>query len=269
MRKLIVFAILLVSTILGYSQNVDNFEVGPYEVDYKGEGDFKCRLRPNIDLYEYFGLKKDTLIVIPRELSPVGQAIQVNGFMNLPRLTERGSSNLFGIDGSWKKKIGNVIYFNAGLSLGISYGRYNVNSTYLQDVDVNLRGDTASMMFSFSSVKKVRFVMLEVGVPLSIEFAKLDRSKASLFASIGVTPLWYNTLEAKIVEPISQKGMDIDKEEGFLVAPRIDVGGYVPVGGRMVRIGIYGEYRIHCFGDMTIFNKMGQEFVGANVGLVF
>ena len=40
MRKLIVFAILFVTVVTGYAQSVDNFVVGPYEVDYKGEGDF-------------------------------------------------------------------------------------------------------------------------------------------------------------------------------------------------------------------------------------
>ncbi len=245
MRKLIVLAILLVTTIAGYSQNVDNFEVGPYEVDYKGEGDFKFRLRKDIDLYKYFNLKKDTLIV-SNEFSPVKQAIQMNVFMSLPRFSEQGSSNLFGIDGSWKRQIGKVTYFNAGLSLGISYGRYNANHNHLKDM------------------------MLEIGVPLSIEFTKLDRKKASLYTSIGVTPLLYNTLKAEITDPTTQDKKDVDKENGFLIAPRVDFGGYVLVGNKIMRIGIYGEYKINCSGGMNIFkDRIGRAFVGANVGLVF
>ena len=61
MKKLIVLAILFVS-LSSYAQTADNFDVGPYEVSYKGEGDFRFRLRKDINLYDYFGLKKDTII---------------------------------------------------------------------------------------------------------------------------------------------------------------------------------------------------------------
>ncbi len=268
MRKFIVLAILSVSTIAGYSQNVDNFEVGPYEVDYKGEGDFKSRLRPDIDLYEYFGLKRDTVIVVSEALSPVTQAIQVNGFMSMPRFPEEGCANLFGVNGSWKRKVGNMVYFNAGLSVGVSYGIYNAMYADTNKVVFNI-GKPGLLGVAFSSLKKMRFVMLEVGMPLSVEFTNLDREKASLYASIGVTPIWYSTLEKEILESIRLPEMIEGSENEFLVAPRIDFGGYVPVGNRIMRMGIYAEYKIHCFGDEPIYNKMDQLFVGANIGVVF
>ena len=245
MRKLICLSILLLITIAGYSQNVDNFEVGPYEVDYKGEGDFKYRLRKDIDLYKYFGLKKDTLIV-SNELAPVKQAFQMNVFMSSSGFSEHGNSNLFGIDGSWKRQIGKVTCINAGLSLGFSYGRYDANHDQLKDM------------------------MFEIGIPLSIEFTKLDRTKASLYTSIGVTPLLYNTLKAEITDLTTHKKTDADKENGFCVAPRIDFGGYIPVGSKIMRIGIYGQYKINCSGDENRFkDRIDRAFVGANVGLVF
>ena len=55
--------VLLATIVTGYAQNVDNFEVGPYEVDYNEDGEYKYRLRHGVDLYKYFGLKKDTIIM--------------------------------------------------------------------------------------------------------------------------------------------------------------------------------------------------------------
>ncbi len=246
MRKVIVLAILFATTLAGYSQTVDYFEVGPYEVVYKGEGDFRFRLRKDIDLYQYFELKKDTVIIPSNEQSPVKQAIQANLFMSLPRFSEQGCSNFFGIDGSWKREIAKAIYVNAGLSFGISYGRYN------------------------ASYKNLKETMLEIGIPLSVEFTKLDRKKASLYAGVGVTPMLYNTLKAEKFNPITLKDEKTDKENGFVIAPRIDFGGYVPVGGKIIRIGAYGEYKIGCSADNDIFkDRIGRVFVGANVGMVF
>lgn len=250
MRKLVVFAILFVTVVTGYAQSVDNFVVGPYEVDYKGEGDFKFRLRKGVDLYEYFGLKKDTIIQnTSEEYQPVKHGIQINAFMSLPRFAMKGNSNSFGVSGSWKQQVGKITYLNAGLSLAFSYGKYN----YDENCKPYYREDA----------------MIEVGVPLSIEFTRLDKKKASVYAGIGMVPTFYSTIKADetTAEGIDQKG---EKDSGFLISPRIDFGGYIPLNNKILRIGIYGEYKINCSGDINIYKeRISRAFVGANVGLIF
>ena len=62
MKKLLILCALIAGILSGEAQTViDNFTVGPYIVDYIGQGDVKYRLRDNIDLYEYFELKRDTV----------------------------------------------------------------------------------------------------------------------------------------------------------------------------------------------------------------
>ena len=41
MRKLFMITVLLATIVTGYAQNVDNFEVGPYVVDYNEDGEYK------------------------------------------------------------------------------------------------------------------------------------------------------------------------------------------------------------------------------------
>ncbi len=250
MKKLIVFAILFVTVVTGFAQSVDNFVVGPYEVDYRGEGDFKFRLRKGIDLYEYFGLKKDTIIQNTKnEYESAKHGVQINVFMSLPRFAMKGNSNLFGLNGSWKQQVGKVTYLNAGLSLGFSYGKY----FYDESNKPYHRKDA----------------MIEVGVPLSVEFTKLDYKKSSVYAGIGLVPTFYSTIKADetTAEGIEQKGK---KESGILVSPRIDCGGYIPLNNQILRIGVYGEYKINCSGDINIYKeRISEVFVGANVGLVF
>ena len=247
MKKLILFALLLVGTLTANAQNVDNFYVGPYEVDYKGEGDYKFRLRKGIDLYQYFGLKKDTIIQRGTTgIAPVNNAIEVNVFMSVPRFSENGESNIFGVKGSWKKQIGNQKYFNAGLSFGLGYGKYNMDFDNLKDV------------------------FMEIGVPISIEFAKLNKQKATLFGAFGLVPTLYSTLKAEATDEMG-KTEDIEKESGFLISPRIDFGAYIPCNEQLIKVGLSGEYKINCSGgDIDIYkDRIGRFFIGANIGLVF
>lgn len=250
MKNLVVFAILFVAVVAGYAQSIDNFVVGPYEVDYRGEGDFKYRIRKGVDLYEYFGLKKDSInSEALNEHQPVKHGVQINAFMSLPRFATGGNSNIFGLSGSWKQQIENAIYLNAGLSFGFSYGKYD----YDESGKSYHRNEN----------------MIEVGVPLSVEFARLDYKKASVYAGIGLSPTYYNTIKA---DETTSDGLDKegDKESGFLIVPRIDFGGYIPLNNRILRIGVYGEYKINCSGDVDIYEKrISRAFVGANVGLVF
>ena len=210
MKKFFSMIALLALSMSGFAQDVDNFEVGPYEVDYKGSGDYKFRLRKGVDLYEYFGLKKDTII-----------------------------------HGSWKQKIGQQVYFNAGLSVGVSVGKYGEAYKDYKDFDDGAYTET----------------MFEVGLPLSLELSNLDRKKASLYGSFGVVPTFYT----------GGKDAAGESKSGFLLAPRLDIGGYLPLGKQLVCLGGFAQYDINLTaGDYDIFKeRIGRFFIGANIGLVF
>lgn len=249
MRKLFMITILLATIVTGYAQNVDNFEVGPYVVDYNEDGEYKYRLRHGVDLYKYFGLKKDTIMMNPLiETVPFKQGFELDVFMSLPRFAIRGVSNIYGINGNWKQQIGKVAYLNAGLSFAFSFGKYN-------------RGTDNKTCYR-------KDVMIETGIPVSIEFTKLDYKKASVYAGLGLVPTIYGTLKAdEIVYDGERKG---EKASGFLISPRIDFGGYIPLKNQIFRVGIYGEYKINCSGDEDVYkNRISRAFVGANVGFVF
>ncbi len=246
MKKYFSLIAFLALSVSGYAQIVDNFEVGPYEVDYKGSGDYKFRLRKGVDLYDYFELKKDTTIQVMESPSlPVKGAFQLNVFMSLPRFVVNGASNVWGVDGAWKQQIGQKVYFNAGLSVGISIGKY---------------GDVYKDYKNFEN-GAYKETMFEVGVPLSIELSNLDRKKASLYGGIGVVPTFYT----------GGKNAAGESKSGFFLAPRLDIGGYLPLGNQLVRLGGFAQYDINLStGDYDIFKeRIGRFFIGANIGLVF
>lgn len=240
MRKLLSLGLLLIAAITGYAQNVDHFEVGPYEVDYRGEGDYKYRIKKDINLYEYYGLQKDTIMQSRERLSePVAHGIQIDLSLMLPRYTSNSCTNVFAVDGQWKQRIANGVYFNGGLSLAMSFSKYGI-AWYEEDES-----------------------LFEVGVPLSIEFANVDRKRASLYAGIGLTPTFYGT---------TKEIKEVGGNSGFYIAPRIDIGGYVPVGSMLVRVGGFMQYNINCAKDdhdNDVFKeRIGSCFLGANIGLV-
>lgn len=127
----------------------------------------------------------------------------------------------------------------------ISYGHYNEEVNNLKDV------------------------LFEVGVPLSVEFANLNKGTSSFFASVGFTPAYYTTLSAK--ENKDGKDVDADKKSGLYVAPKVELGGYIPVNDHFLMLGLFGEHRINCTkAEDNIFKqRIGRAFVGANIGYVF
>ena len=162
-----------------------------------------------------------------------------------PRFGVKGAFNSFGVYGSAKSKVTNNIYLNYGGKIAISYGHYNEEVNNLKDV------------------------LFEVGVPLSVEFANLNKNTSSFFASIGFTPAYYTTLSAK--ENKDGKDVDADKKSGLYVAPKVELGGYIPVNNHFLKLGLFGEYRINCTkAEDNIFKqRIGRAFVGANIGYVF
>lgn len=240
MKKIFSLGLLLMTTVIGYAQNVDHFEVGPYEVDYKGEGDFKYRVKKGTDIYKFFNIQKDTVVQVnEKPTSPVTHAIQVDVSLMMPRYTANSCSNVFGIDGIWKQRIANGVYFNGGLSLAMAFCKYG---TAWNDEDENL---------------------FEVGIPLSIEFSNVDKVRPSLYGGIGIVPTFYgSTKEINVV----------GGKSGLFVAPRIDVGGYIPIGNTLIRLGGFVQYNINCAKDdhdKDVFKeRIGRLFIGANIGLI-
>ena len=241
MRKLLTLFATIVGLVSANAQTViDNFTVGPYVVDYNGQGDVKYRLRDNINLYEFFELQKDTTIVAAVVETPIKHAIQVSGYLG----ANRYASKELGISGLWKQNIGTNLYFNGGLSLVIGHS-------------------------NFSQVQQRN--MFEVGIPLQIELAKLNHQKAGLYGTFGITPALYSTMSAKVWDV--DKYVDVDKDlkkSGFLIAPSLEFGGNIPVGSTIMRIGVYGTYKINCTtSDYDVYKECaGRCFLGAKIGIV-
>lgn len=246
MKKIVLILCgMLVSTIAKSQNVIDNFQVGPYEVDYMGKGDVNFRLRKDVNLYEYFRLKKDTVIIESKKDKPVKKAFELGLSYSLPRFNIKGAFNNLGIYGLMKIKVRNSFHLNYGGRIALSYGHYNKEMNNLKDV------------------------LFEVGIPLSAEFTKLDRNSSSLFANIGITPVYYYTISAKEIKDGTK--IDSDKKNGLYIAPKLETGGYISVNGHLLKIGIFGEYRISCKkeNDNIFQQRIGRVFVGANIGYIF
>lgn len=241
MKKLLIICAFVAGLISAKAQTViDNFTVGPYVVDYNGQGDVKYRLRDNIDLYEFFDLQKDTTIVAAVVETPINHAIQISGYVG----ANLYASKEFGVGGVWKQSVGTNLYFNGGLSLTIGH----LNLTQVQKRN-----------------------MFEVGIPLQIELGKLNHQRASLFGTFGITPTVYSTMSAKIWDGIAYVDADKDlKKSGFLIAPSLEFGGNIPVGEIIMRIGVYGTYKINCTtSTYDVYREgVGRCYLGAKIGIV-
>ena len=246
MRKFILLAVLFATTVAGYAQTVDVFNVGPYKVFYKGEGDYEYRFRDGINLYEFFELKPDTVVLdLPKKTRPVEQAWQLNAFAGMPRFSMAGNCNLFGVGGNYKMKVGEYVYLNGGLSVALSYGKY---------------------YFSDNKPVVCEEVMMEIGAPLSVEFASLDYDEASLYAAVGLTPAYFGALKSDV----TRRGRKYSQEVyGFLFSPKVSLGGYIPLGEQLLQIGLWGEYKVDCSKGNVYEKRIGRVFVGANAGIVF
>lgn len=250
MQKALILGLFLIAAVTGHAQDVDHFEVGPYEVDYRGEGDFKYRLKKDVNLYKYYGLKQDTVVQYSESGGlPVTHGVQLSLSLMMQRFMVNSSANVFGADGQWKQRIANGVYFNAGLSLAMLFCNYGEHW-----------GNESESLF-------------EIGVPLSIEFANVNKKKASLYAGIGIVPTFYGA--TKDIDPTPKNNQNKDNvggKSGLFIAPRFDFGSYVPVGGTLVRLGGFLQYTLNCSKDdhdKNVFaDRIGRCFLGANIGLV-
>lgn len=241
MRKILIICAFIAGMLSGEAQTViDNFTVGPYEVDYNGHGNVKYRLPDNINLYEFFELQRDTIIVAAVVETPIKHAIQISGYVG----ANRYASKEFGLSGVWKQNVGTNLYFNGGLSLAIGH------------TDIS---------------RQCKRNMFEIGIPLQIELGKLNDAKAALYGTFGITPTVYTTMSAKSWDGAQfvDAGEDL-KKSGFLIAPSLEFGGNIPVGDTIMRIGVYGTYKINCTtGTYDVYKQSaGRCFLGAKIGVV-
>lgn len=230
---------MLVGIITCSAQTViDNFNVGPYIVDYNGQGDVKYRLRDNINLYEFFELKMDTTVIALAKEIPVKHAIQVD--MNLE--ADKGSIGM-GLEGLWKQGLSKVMYFNTGLSL--TYDRKNT-SIYENSINCEI---------------------LEIGIPLEIEIGKLNHQYAGLYGNIGIIPAFYSVMKYDWIKDDLLQNYSY-KKSGFMIAPKAEFGANIPVGSKIMRIGLTAKYKVNCT-DFDIYTKgAGRFFLGAKIGLI-
>lgn len=240
MKRLVTLCIMFIGIISCHAQGViDNFNVGPYIVDYNGQGHVKYRLRDNIDLYEFFDLKMDTTIVALVNEVSVNQAIEIDGYVG----ANRYASKEIGLQGLWKQLVGENLYFNGGLSLTIGHSNFGKEA--------------------------LKRNMFEIGIPLQIELGKLNHQYASLYGAFGITPTLYATMNAETW--INGRKEDGVKKSGFLIAPSLDFGGNIPVGSLIMRIGVYAKYKINCTtSDFDVYTAggAGRMFLGAKIGFV-
>lgn len=227
MKKILFLCALIAGIVSGWGQTaIDNFTVGPYVVDYLGQGDVKYRLRDNIDLYDFFELTPDTVFV-SNETAPVRVKSAVQ--LNLKASAGIGTSKVFGLQGQYKLGFAGSWFFNAGASFDITYHRKDLNGKY---------------------------TMFEIGVPLEVEYGKMEYGRASLYALVGVTPTFYTTLSAS----------NNNKKSAIYAAPHIEIGGNIPVGKKFLRIGAFASYNI-C--DRTYRREIGRAFIGGKIGFIF
>lgn len=242
MKKLLFITCMLMSIDAIKAQEVrDDFNVGPYEVIYWGQGDIDYRLRKDVDLYEYFGLKKDTIIQVSEpEPNPLERGIQLSVFSETAMYRCARHSMVYGIEGTWKQKIADKIYLNGGISLG----------------------------YAATTITNIKEDIFEVGVPIYVEYGNLNAKKASLYGGIGITPSFYSTMSAEYISQANDN--EPEKYNGIYLAPHLDFGGYIPVGLQIIKVGVTWRYKINCSTkDYDLYQKiMGQSFIGFKIGVV-
>lgn len=243
MKKiLLVISMLFCISYVNAQNEGDDFNVGPYEVYYKGQGDVNYRIRKGVDLYEYFGLKKDTVIQVSEaKPEPLKHGVELSFFGETGMYRCARYSMVYGLEGAWKQRIANKIYFNGGLSFG----------------------------YASTTISNIKEDIMEIGVPLSVELANLNSKKATLYGSVGLSPTYYRTMSAKYIN-VPEGTAYPQKYSGLYIAPRIELGGYIPVGKQIIKVGVNWRYKINCSNkDYDLYYQIvGRTFIGANIGVI-
>lgn len=211
---------------------IDHFNVGPYVVDYNGKGNVRYRLSDNVDLYEYFELSKDT-VVVEKYVTPK----PVDKHFEIGVKFGAGSASLsYGIEAKYRTNIGKKgAYFAPGISAG--------------------------MVSRYSDPKD--WGALEIGVPIVFGYSTINRQHATLYAEIGIAPTFYSLNKT----PDSYT----DKKSGFLVVPTGGVGFNIPSERIIWKIGFWTDMKLNCSsGDIKVYKDwLGSGAVGVKIGMIF
>lgn len=240
MKYYLFLAAVITGILSGTAQSKpDQFTVGPYLIDYYGQGDVNYRLQDNVDLYEFFELRKDTTIVV-KEVppTPIRNAFQISAVLGANLHTPKE----FGVEGLWKLKLPANMYFNAGVSFMFDY--------------------TAQY------APRPKRTVFEFGVPLQIELCNLYRKQPSFYGLFSIAPSFYNTISATAGE--ESENNDTTKKSGVMIAPSLEVGGNIPLGNVIIRLGVYGKYKINCStSDYDVYARsVGRAFIGGKLSVI-
>ncbi|MBD5421694.1 MAG: hypothetical protein HDR49_01495 [Bacteroides sp.] len=169
-------------------------------------------------------------------------AFQISAFAGA---NSQASKDL-GIEGVWKKRIHRDLYFNCGLSLGLDYTNKASNWG-------NRRN------------------MLEVGIPVQLEWSRLSFSKSSFYGLVGFSPVCFATLNAKTRDFSNATVENGPNKAGLLIAPTIEAGGNIPLKNTIIRIGAYYKAKLNCTPDgYNVYRHVGGlNFIGVKAGVIF
>lgn len=156
------------------------------------------------------------------------------------------TSKDFGIEGVWKKKIRQDLFINYGLSLGMDYTNKINDYTHMRN-------------------------MLEVGIPIQLEWSRLSFGKSSFYGLVGFSPVAYSTLKARAWN-FQTNTLEKDNEKaGLLITPTIEAGGNLPLQNTLIRIGVFFKTKLNCTPDgYNVYRNVGGlNFVGVKAGVIF
>lgn len=253
-KKSLLFVFLTVSTV-GMAQEVDYFEVGPYEVIYRGFGDFDARLRKDIDLLDYFDIKKDTIFVqkeVYPDFEPITTAWQAGAELTRKLWGFGYEATEASFWGSYKYQVSDGIYLNGGVSLAYQYNKC-----------ANVKIDNRS--------KEVDASIFEIGVPLSVEFADIRQNCSAPFVMVGLTPTYSTTLSQKI----ASSDNDLGGSSAVRIDPRFEFGTYFPFANKLCRIGLFIKKGLVLSEsnpdgkDLIYGSRTSRVSIGGNISILF
>ncbi|MBD5195404.1 MAG: hypothetical protein HDS71_06855 [Bacteroidales bacterium] len=174
--------------------------------------------------------------------SNVSQAFQVDFYAG----ANSQACKEYAIEGIWKKNLKNNWYFNTGLSLTLDDSPKYLKKGHQRD-------------------------MFEIGVPLQIEYGKLNFYKSSFYGLFGFMPAFYTTLKAKNWNDIDYNRVNGYMKSGLILSPSLEIGGNIPLSSVLIRIGGFWNYKINCTpGRYNVYrHEAGLSFVGLKAGVIF
>ncbi|MDY6381944.1 MAG: hypothetical protein SPK94_06810 [Bacteroidales bacterium] len=242
MKKITLTFLFIIFTLNVYCQkdSLDSYIVGPYEIRYNSDDSsyHYYLMYDTAELYDYFKLKRYT-----KSIPITNPVFQVDANVSMAALSSTGKNIMWGVDivRKYPFYFPNTLYFNVGISLAGNHIISGSNETVYLD---SFRG----------------FVF---GVPLSCEYivTGLNRNKSSLFASLGLIPAFYATTS------ITRFGKEADNQNGLLLIPRLDLGGYIQFQDYLIKIGGFVQ-RYMVNEETNVFKQTGRLHLGASIGIV-